>query len=157
MIVITLVLYVILLLSLYHHGMDNNSVKKNIAVLRKRLGLTQQEMAEKLGISRNAYRRIESGETALVNDCLLRIASILDSTADELVLGYAPRENDGPTLNELRTRYLQESAEKERMYQEKINVLEETVRSHEKRIELLEDLVKTKEEIISMLKKEQQG
>lgn len=153
MIVIKLVLYVILLLSLYHHGMDNNSVKKNIAVLRKRLGLTQQEMAEKLGISRNAYRRIESGETALVNDYLLRIASILDMTADELVLGYTPLENDG-TLNELREKYLREGQEKERIYQEKISTLERTVQSQEQRIALLEDLARTKDEIIAMLKKE---
>ncbi len=137
--------------------MDNNSVKKNITALRKKLGLTQQEMAEKMGISRNAYRRIESGETSLVNDYLPRIASILDRTADELVLGYAPPGNPGATLNEIRARYLQEWKESERMYLDKISGLEETVRSYEARIALLEDLVRTKDEIISMLKKEKQG
>ena len=134
-------------------GMDNGSVKKNITAIRKKLGLTQQEMADKMGISRNAYRRIESGETALVNDYLLRIASILDMTADELVLGYAPLENDG-TLNELREKYLREGQEKERIYQEKISTLERTVQSQERRIALLEDLARTKDEIIAMLKKE---
>lgn len=133
--------------------MDNGSVKKNITAIRKKLGLTQQEMADKMGISRNAYRRIESGETALVNDYLLRIASILDMTADELVLGYAPLENDG-TLNELREKYLREGQEKERIYQEKISTLERTVQSQERRIALLEDLARTKDEIIAMLKKE---
>lgn len=135
-------------------GMDNISVKKNITAVRKGLGLTQQEMADRLGISRNAYRRIESGETALLNDYLLQIAAILDRTADELVLGYAPVEKDSRTLAELREKYLQDGIEQERKSQERISALERTVLLQEKRIALLEDLVKTKEEIIVMLKKE---
>ncbi len=135
-------------------GMDNISVKKNITAMRKGLGLTQQEMADRLGISRNAYRRIESGETALLNDYLLQIAAILDRTADELVLGYAPVEKDSRTLAELREKYLQDGIEQERKSQERISALEQTVLLQEKRIALLEDLVKTKEEIIVMLKKE---
>lgn len=134
--------------------MDNISVKKNITAMRKGLGLTQQEMADRLGISRNAYRRIESGETALLNDYLLQIAAILDRTADELVLGYAPVEKDSRTLAELREKYLQDGIEQERKSQERISALEQTVLLQEKRIALLEDLVKTKEEIIVMLKKE---
>ena len=134
--------------------MDNISVKKNITAVRKGLGLTQQEMADRLGISRNAYRRIESGETALLNDYLLQIAAILDRTADELVLGYAPVEKDSRTLAELREKYLQDGIEQERKSQERISALERTVLLQEKRIALLEDLVKTKEEIIVMLKKE---
>ena len=134
--------------------MDNISVKKNITAIRKQLGLTQQEMADRMGISRNAYRRIESGETALVNDYLLRIASILDKTADELVLGYTPPENYGRTLEDLREKYYQEGMEKEKKSREAIASLQQTVMAQEKRIALLEDLVKTKEEIIVMLKKE---
>ena len=136
--------------------MDNISVKKNITAIRKQLGLTQQEMADRMGISRNAYRRIESGETALVNDYLLRIASILDKTADELVLGYTPPENYGRTLEDLREKYYQEGMEKEKKSREAIASLQQTVMAQEKRIALLEDLVKTKEEIIVMLKKETQ-
>lgn len=134
--------------------MDNISVKKNITAIRKQLGLTQQEMADRMGISRNAYRRIESGETALVNDYLLQIASILDKTADELVLGYTPPENYGRTLEDLREKYYQEGMEKEKKSREAIASLQQTVMAQEKRIALLEDLVKTKEEIIVMLKKE---
>lgn len=134
--------------------MDNISVKKNITAMRKGLGLTQQEMADRLGISRNAYRRIESGETALLNDYLLQIAAILDRTADELVLGYAPVEKDSRTLAELREKYLQDGIEQERKSQERISALEQTVLLQEKRIALLEDLVRTKDEIIAMLKKE---
>ena len=134
--------------------MDNISVKKNITAMRKGLGLTQQEMADRLGISRNAYRRIESGETALLNDYLLQIAAILDRTADELVLGYAPVEKDSRTLAELREKYLQDGIEQERKSQERISALEQTVLLQEKRIALLEDLVRTKDEIIALLKKE---
>lgn len=136
--------------------MDNNSVKKNITALRKSLGFTQQEMAEKLGISRNAYRRIESGETALVNDYLMDIAAILGKTPDELLLGYMPDENAGRILDELRVEYSRRGAEKESEYRAEIDVLNRTVLSLENRISLLEDLVKTKDEIIAMLKKDKQ-
>ena len=35
----------------YLRQMDNNSVKENISKLRRRLGLSQEAMAEKMGIS----------------------------------------------------------------------------------------------------------
>ena len=41
--------------------MDNNSIKENIRKIRKSKGLTQEEMAHRMGISLTAYRDLEKG------------------------------------------------------------------------------------------------
>ncbi len=38
-------------------------MRKNLQTARKAAGLTQQEMADKLGIGLRHYKKIESGET----------------------------------------------------------------------------------------------
>jgi len=70
--------------------MDNNSVKKNLRNSRKEKRLTQKEMAEKMGISRTAYRNLEEGDTKLLSDHIGQFARILGKSEEELVLGYHP-------------------------------------------------------------------
>lgn len=134
--------------------MDNGIVKLNIINRRKELKLTQAEMAERLGISRNAYRSIERGETRLISENIDRIASILDNTAEELVLGYTPSPENGKILNDLKEEFSSITRSKEMEYENKINILSLKISSLEAKITLLEDLVRTKDEIINMLKKQ---
>jgi len=70
--------------------MDNNSVKKNLKNSRKEKRITQKEMAEKMGISRTAYRNLEEGDTKLLSDHIGQFARILGKSEEELVLGYHP-------------------------------------------------------------------
>ncbi|MBO8470166.1 MAG: helix-turn-helix transcriptional regulator [Bacteroidetes bacterium] len=124
--------------------MDNKTVKENIYRIRKEKKITQQQMAERLGMSRNSYRRIESGDTVLVNDHIVQIADLLEMSPDELLLGDSA--SDGrKILDEMRVGYAQEISDRNR-----------TISSLEERIRLLEDLVRTKDEIITMLKKQEQ-
>ena len=124
--------------------MDNKTVKENIYRIRKEKKITQQQMAERLGMSRNSYRRIESGDTVLVNDHIVQIADLLEMSPDELLLGDSA--SDGrKILDEMRVGYAQEISDRNR-----------TISSLEERIRLLEDLVRTKDEIITMLKKNEQ-
>lgn len=124
--------------------MDNKTVKENIYRIRKEKKITQQQMAERLGMSRNSYRRIESGDTVLVNDHIVQIADLLEMSPDELLLGDSA--SDGrKILDEMRVGYAQEISDRNR-----------TISSLEERIRLLEDLVRTKDEIIAMLKKQEQ-
>lgn len=123
--------------------MDNKTVKENIYRIRKEKKITQQQMAERLGMSRNSYRRIESGDTVLVNDHIVQIADLLEMSPDELLLGDSA--SDGrKILDEMRVGYAQEISDRNR-----------TISSLEERIRLLEDLVRTKDEIITMLKKQE--
>ena len=81
--------------------MDNNSVKENIIRRRKVRRLSQQEVADKIGLSRTAYRNIEKGETRLLSENIVRIADVLGVGTEELVLGYAPDRNaDGSIRDE---------------------------------------------------------
>jgi len=54
---------------------------------RKQKGFKQNEMAEKLGISRAGYSRIENGFVELTTKNLLKIAEILEVSLDWLILG----------------------------------------------------------------------
>ena len=47
--------------------MDNASIKENIFRIRTEKGLSQDEMARKLGVVRNTYRKIEKGDIRLIS------------------------------------------------------------------------------------------
>ena len=55
-----------------------------IRLLRKRVGLTQKQTAEQLGISRATFANIESGRQAIVLDCAWRLAIVLGVHLDRL-------------------------------------------------------------------------
>ena len=49
---------------------------------RKKCGFTQQNMADKLGISLNAYQKYEQAERSPSLECLVTIADIFDISID---------------------------------------------------------------------------
>ena len=120
--------------------MDNNSIKDNIRRIRKRSGMTQEDMAHELGISLTAYRDLERGATNIVNSNIARIAEITGTTPEE-VLGYTTVP-DEDRIQDVQVEY---GAKIENL-QIRINDLEKIVAS-------LEDVIATKNEIISILKK----
>ena len=122
--------------------MDNTSIKQNIRNIRKSRKLTQEEMAFRLGMSLTAYRDLEKGETSIVNTHLLKIAELLDTTTEELVLGYRPLQMEGPGVADLKEEY-----------GGRVNILEKRIHDLEKLVNSLEETISTKNEIISMLKK----
>ncbi len=56
----------------------------NVELQRKRVGLTQTELSNKIGISRRALSSIESATAIPSVDIALKIASILNTTVEEL-------------------------------------------------------------------------
>lgn len=82
--------------------MDNTTIKKNIRNVRKSMKVTQEEMAHRMGMSLTAYRDLEKGDTAIVNTNLKKVAMLLDTTSEELVLGYRPVQMQGPGLEDVR-------------------------------------------------------
>ena len=94
--------------------MDNASIKSNIEKFRKASGISQSEMAERLGLSRTAYRNIEKGKTRLLSDILKRIAEELGKTTEELMLGYEPSSEGSRKLNDIREEYRTRQTEQER-------------------------------------------
>ena len=122
--------------------MNNSSIKDNIRRWRKKSGMTQEEMAANINISLTAYRDLEAGKTNIVNTRILKIAECLNTSVEELVLGYQPEQLQEGELEDLQTEY-----------GTKISSLEKRIVDLEKLVASLEEIVESKNEIIVMLKK----
>ena len=122
--------------------MDNTSIKNNIRKIRKARKMTQEEVAIQLGISLTAYRDLEKGSTSILNTNLHKIASLLETPAEELVLGYRPSQIEAANLREV-----------QQEYSAKIDTLERRILDLEKLVASNEETISSKNEIISMLKK----
>ena len=122
--------------------MDNISIKDNIRKIRKAHKLTQEEMALQLGISITAYRDLEKGNTSILNGNVVKMAELLDTPTEELVLGYRPSQIESANLHEIQAEYTG-----------KIEVLERRIKDMEKLVASNEEIIRGKNEIISMLKK----
>jgi len=53
--------------------------------LRKPLGLSQQALADRIGVSRSTVSMWEIGESEPCNDLLIRLADLLGASVDELL------------------------------------------------------------------------
>ena len=60
-------------------------MKNNIASERVRLGLSQEGLAEKLGVSRESVKDWESGETPVKSSVLISMADLFDCSLDYLM------------------------------------------------------------------------
>ena len=67
--------------------MDQEKIGKFIATLRKEKGLTQQELAEKLGITKNAVSKWERGLGLMDMSLLKPLSEILDVSVTEILNG----------------------------------------------------------------------
>lgn len=130
--------------------MDNGSIKENIARKRIELGITQEEMARRLGIVRNSYRNIERGSAAIVSEHLAQIASALGTTSEELVLGYRPINGAGE-LAEIRTKYETSNKTIVNEYESRIAALEEKVAILESSNRTLRELAASRAQIIDFM------
>ena len=65
---------------------------EKLKVLRKKEGLTQQEVADKIGINRGSYSNWEKGKREPSFENLIKLANILNTTTDYL-LGRKINEN----------------------------------------------------------------
>ena len=121
--------------------MDNSTIKDNIRRMRKASRLTQEEMANKLDISLTAYRDLEKGSTNIVNANVMKIAQLLDTSTEELVLGYRPVQTPAKLLEDMRSEH-----------GGRIASMQRRITDLEKLGETLEETINTKNEIITMLK-----
>lgn len=71
--------------------------KDNLAALRKLRRMTQEDLAERVGVSRQALAKWEAGETLPDLERSRALAAALDVSLDDLA-SYEPAENDGLPL-----------------------------------------------------------
>ena len=132
--------------------MDNAIIKENIFRIRIEKGLSQDEMARKLGVVRNTYRKIEKGDLKLISEHIAAIADVFGISEEELVLGYKPAGQTGE-LEDLRVDYDTRIARLTAAYENTIGKLRKEIESKDAEIRDLRSMIEDKVEIISLLKR----
>lgn len=64
---------------------NGETIGQRLARLRKKKKMTQEELAEKIGIQRYLIANYEQGRTRIYDEMLIRLAWELDCTVDYLV------------------------------------------------------------------------
>ena len=64
---------------------DFHTIGNNLLAVRKRMGLTQSEVAEAAGLSDRTYADIERGTVNMRIETVLRICNVLHITPDEIL------------------------------------------------------------------------
>ena len=68
----------------------------NLRIFRKKSGFTQEEIAEKLGVTRQAVAKWERGETSPDVEFCIKLAELYGTSVDALLCSsYITEENDG--------------------------------------------------------------
>lgn len=132
--------------------MNTDSAKGNILKQRKEAGLSQEEMAEKLGISRTAYRNIEAGKTRLISRHAESMASILGISTEELLFGCCS-SSSADALSDIKARYDTKIKDMESDHTEEEARLRSHIKFLEEYIASLKETIRTKDEVIGMLRK----
>jgi transcriptional regulator with XRE-family HTH domain len=68
---------------------DTSTVGKNLLLYRKKRGLTQKELAEKIGVTRETVAAYEANRGRLLDITLISLTNILNVSSDTL-LGLKP-------------------------------------------------------------------
>ena len=67
--------------------MNHKETGKRIQLLRKRKGLSQEELADKLNVSSNTVAKIECGLRRPSVDFVVDLVNFFDTTVDYIILG----------------------------------------------------------------------
>ena len=78
--------------------MDYYKIGQNIRRLRKAHGLSQEELAERIGISTTHMSHIETGNTKLSLPVFVQIAAVLEVRADDIL---ETRSSTGTSMDEI--------------------------------------------------------
>ena len=126
--------------------MDDATIKSNLEKKRNELGLSQTEMARRLEISLNAYRKLEKGRTRILNEHVGKFAEKVGVSVAELVNGFEPINSVQVGLNDVKENYDRKLRVLEDGYLKEIAVLKAE-------IERLNDKLSDKDEIININRK----
>lgn len=126
--------------------MDDATIKNNLERKRNELGLSQTEMARRLEISLNAYRKLEKGKTRILNEHVGKFAEKAGVSVAELVNGFEPISSVQVGLNDVKESYDRKLRALEDGYLKEIAVLKAE-------IERLNDKLNDKDEIINTNRK----
>ena len=84
---------------------NNKAIGRNIRNARKAQGMTQEKLAECMGVSSAYIGKLERGERTANLDNLSELANILTVPIESLVQGSVPIKNDGQLPNDFWMRF----------------------------------------------------
>lgn len=129
-------------------------IKTNLIKLRNDLNLSQIDLADQIGISRNTYRNIEVGKTCLVHKSLDKIARHLGVSPEGLILGYEPLDVDSdPRLEDVRKNIVLKSSHEQELSQKEITRLIAENYELKEKVEILKQTIEAKDQLIDFIKK----
>lgn len=136
--------------------MDNRTIKQNIAAFRKRLGMTQEQMAELIHISTTAYRDLEKGNTVILSEKIIDMAARTGFSVEEIIQEKPFRTEDVGCLENAQKEYGSQNGdirqEVERLRQEAEHFRQEA--EYLRQINQLQSqMISDKDDIIKMLKR----
>lgn len=73
--------------------MEKEKLSQGVKDLRKRKGLSQEDLAKESGLSLRTIQRVENGESEPTGETIKRISSVLNITPDELLYWHSDKEN----------------------------------------------------------------
>ncbi len=79
------------------------TIGNRITTLRKNLKLSQEEMADKIGVSRQAVSKWETDASAPDAFNLIALSKLLNTTVEYIVTGKINSENKSPNTQEIST------------------------------------------------------
>lgn len=126
----------------------NKTIGKRIRNFREAKGFSQEELAEKLKMSRSAYQRLENGETNSWINHIESICTSLDVTADELL----KTEDSNVQINKENSANESSSNNMIQNQTNNYHLSDKLIEQYEKRCGQYEEIVKQKNEEIAFLK-----
>lgn len=83
------------------HGPEYEVFGRNVAAARVALGLSQYDVAEKLGMTQSTYGGYETGTRKVPLSVILKLSEILHKTPDELLGTATAKKNNDFYLSDL--------------------------------------------------------
>lgn len=111
---------------------NKSSIGKIIKNLRMNKKLTQEELSEKVDISKNYLSKIERGLSVLNTETFLKMATVLDFTLDDF--GIKAGIVTDETKKELIERILSLSNEEANAFLQLLNTMNLIIKSHKSKI-----------------------
>lgn len=68
--------------------MSNNNIGKSIKKIREEKNITQEALAEKLNVTRQAVSNWETGKTQPDIDTIIKISEVLEVSVEEIIYGH---------------------------------------------------------------------
>ena len=134
--------------------MDDKTIKGNLEKKRNELGLSQTEMARRLEISLNAYRKLEKGKTRILNEHVGKFAEETGVSIAELVNGFEPVNSFESGLESIKEAYDKKIRVLEDGYISEIKAMKEEIRRLNEKIRDKEEVIAVNRKLISRLEKE---